>query len=130
MKSNPQSNQIAEMFSIFKLAHRRVVGADAQAAQHVALVADRPDGDLLHPALGQAGHQRDVTQGDGRDLQPGASHGDLATPAGRAKHRQSFPSPQSLSSSVDLKSKAPGPSPAPDKVFHGFVTVECPAEEE
>lgn len=67
------------------VSHRRVLGAHAQATQHVALVADGPDGNLLHPALGQAGHQRDVTQGDGRDLQPRASQGDLAPPAGRAK---------------------------------------------
>lgn len=62
--------------------HRGVLGTGSQATQHIPLLADGPDGDLLHLALGQAGHQGDVTQTEGRYLPPRASHGDLALPVG------------------------------------------------
>lgn len=62
------------------LSHRRVLGADTQTTQDISLVAEGPDGHLLHPALGQARHQRDVSQRDGRDLLPRTSQRDLTLP--------------------------------------------------
>lgn len=55
------------------VSHRRVLRADSQTTQDVSLVTEGPDGDLLHPALSQARHQRDVTQTDGWDLLPRTS---------------------------------------------------------
>lgn len=63
--------------------HRRVFGADSQTTQDISLVTEGPDGDLLHAALGQAGHQRDVTQADGWDLLPRTSQCDLTLPVRR-----------------------------------------------
>lgn len=60
--------------------HRRVFGADSQATQDVSLVIEGPHRDVLHPALGQTRHQRDVTQWDGWYLLPWTSQCDLTLP--------------------------------------------------
>lgn len=57
-----------------------VVSRRAQATQDVSPLADGPQGDLLHAALGQARQDGDVTQRDGRDLHPGAGQLDFALP--------------------------------------------------
>lgn len=62
--------------------HRGVLETRSQATQHIPLFADGPDGDLLHLALGQARHQGDVTQTEGRYLPPRASQCDLTLPVG------------------------------------------------
>lgn len=64
--------------------HRRVLGAGTQPTQDISLITEGPDGDLLHLALGQTWHQRDVTQGDGWDLLPRTSQCDLTLPVCRS----------------------------------------------
>lgn len=66
--------------------HRRVLGADSQPTQDIPLVTEGPEGDMLHLALGQTWHQRDVTQWDGWDLLPRTSQCDLTLPACRTHH--------------------------------------------
>lgn len=60
--------------------HRGVLGTHSQATQHVPLFADGPEGDLLHLALGQARHQGDVAQVEGRHLLPRAPQCDPTLP--------------------------------------------------
>ncbi len=70
-------------FILQHVSHRRGLGADSQTTQDISLVTEGPDRDLLHPALGQAWHQRDVTQWDGWDLLPRTSQRDLTLPVRR-----------------------------------------------
>lgn len=101
--------------------HRGVLGTHSQPTQHIPLLADGPDGDLLHLALGQTRHQRDVTQTEGRHLQPRASQRDLTLPACRTEDLlRSAPDKESSGPRVH----SPRPSSASDKVLHGFVSVE------
>lgn len=53
--------------------YSRVFSGHPQSAQHVSSLTDGPEGHLLHAALGQAGEDGDVTQGNRRDCLPWAS---------------------------------------------------------
>lgn len=101
--------------------------ADSQTTQHISLVTEGPDRDLLHHALGQAWHQGDVTQRDGWHLLPRTSQCDLTLPVRRACDYCSAEETTELCEGVSLE--LPRPSPAPDKVLHGFVAVKRPVEE-
>lgn len=43
-----------------QISHRRVLGAHSQATQDISLVTEGPHRDMLHFALGQTRHQRNV----------------------------------------------------------------------
>lgn len=73
-------NYLAER-AFQRVPHRRVFGADSQPTQDISLVTQGPHRDMLHLALSQTRHQRDVTQWDGWYLLPWASHCDLTLPA-------------------------------------------------
>lgn len=103
------------------LPHRGVLGTHSQAAQHIALLADGPDGDLLHLALGQTRHQGDVAQTEGGHLLPRAPQRDLTLPV-CGTHDLLLPTPDKERSGPCVR--LPRPSSASDKVLHGFVSVE------
>lgn len=103
--------------------------ADSQTTQDISLVTEGPDRDLLHPALGQAWHQRDVTQSDGWDLLPRTSQCSLTLPVCRICDYCHAEENCNLITKTEMCVCLPSPSPAPNKVFHGFVAMKCPAGE-
>ena len=65
-----------------RVTYGRGLCGDPQTAQDVPLVADGPEGHLLMCALSATREDGDVTQGDGRDFQPGARGSQFTLPVG------------------------------------------------
>lgn len=60
--------------------HGRVISCDPQTTQHIPLLTDGPQRNLLHAALTQTWQDGDVTQGDWRNFLPRSSESDLTLP--------------------------------------------------
>lgn len=68
------------------MTHGRRQCGDSQSAEHVSLVADRPQRNHVHADLRCTRQDGDVTQGDGRNLLPRSGGRQLTLPVHEEKH--------------------------------------------
>lgn len=71
--------------------HGRVISCYPQTTQHIPLLTDGPQRNLLHAALSQTREDGDVTQRDGRNILPRSSESDLTLPVRHDMCSTSFP---------------------------------------
>lgn len=77
---SPGGDNLFVCICIVSVTHSRCQSSDSQSAEDVPLVADRPQRNHVHAALGSTRQDGHITQWDGWDFLPGTCSGQFTFP--------------------------------------------------